>query len=298
MKVIITGASGFVGKNLSRYLVSWSYDVNEISLRNLNWKDSIAADVIIHLAGKAHDIKNISEESEYFKINTDLTKELFDVFLESDVRDFIYFSSVKAAADEVGDILFEDFQPNPKTPYGESKLQAEKYILSKELPINKRVFIIRPCMIHGPGNKGNLNLLYNVVKNRVPYPLAAFQNERSFLGIDNLNYLIREIIEMIQIPSGIYNFADDEFLSTNDLVKLIATVSNKRSLLLRVPEFIVNAAARFGDILNLPLNTESVQKLTENYRVSNKAIKEAIGIEKLPFTVQEGLQKTIKSFTE
>lgn len=295
-RVIITGASGFVGQNLFTYLSNHSFDVKSISLRNSNLENSIEADTIIHLAGKAHDTKNVSDVSEYFKVNTKLTKDLFDSFLESKIRDFIYFSSVKAVADDVLDVLNEDTEPNPQTPYGQSKLQAEEYILSKGIPEGKRVFIIRPCMIHGPGNKGNLNLLYSVVNKRIPYPLAAFDNQRSFLGIDNLNFLVKGIIENEEIVSGIYNFADDEVLSTNELVQIIATVSNKKNLSIAIPKTIINGLAKAGDLLRFPLNSEAVQKLTENYRVANEKIKLAIGITKLPFTAQQGLEKTIKSF--
>ncbi|MEA9413118.1 NAD-dependent epimerase/dehydratase family protein [Flavobacterium sp. PL02] len=296
IKILISGLTGFVGQNLSKYLLNNSFEINPISLRNLNWKKNFEADVIIHLAGKAHDTKKSSDTSEYFKVNTDLTKELFDAFLESKARDFIYFSSVKAVADEVIEVLYEDVLANPKTPYGQSKLQAEEYILSKEISQSKRVFIIRPCMIHGPGNKGNLNLFYNLVKKGIPYPLAAFHNERSFLGIDNLNFLIKEIILNKNISSGIYNFADDEVLSTNQLVEIISSVANKKNLSIAIPKSIINSLGRIGDLIKLPLNSETIQKLTENYRVSNQKIKTALGVDKLPNTAQQGLEKTIKSF--
>lgn len=295
MRVIITGISGFVGQNLSKNLMK-QFIVSAVSLRNSTWKKNFHADAIIHLAGKAHDTKNVSNPLEYFNINTDLTKELFDAFLQSKIKDFIYFSSVKAVADEVSEVLYEEVLGNPKTPYGQSKLQAEEYILSKEIPQGKRIFIIRPCMIHGPGNKGNLNLLYNIVKKGIPYPLAAFHNERSFLGIDNLNFLIKEILENKEVLSGVYNFADDDFLSTNQLVEIISGVSNSKSKTLAIPKSIINGIAKIGDVIHFPLNSENVQKLTENYRVSNQKIKTAIGVNKLPYTAKEGLEKTIKSF--
>jgi len=294
--VLLTGTTGFVGQNLSNYLTNYSFLINSISLRDSTWKNNIEGDVIIHLAGKAHDTKKTSASEEYFKVNTNLTKELFDVFLKSEIKDFIYFSSVKAAADKVSEVLFEDTEVNPKTPYGQSKLQAEEYILSQEIPEGKRVFIIRPCMIHGPGNKGNLNLLYNVVQKRIPYPLAAFDNQRSFLGIDNLNYMVKEILLNRKISSGVYNFADDEVLSTNELIKIIAFASNKKHLSIAIPKVLINVIAKCGDLIKLPLNSETIQKLTENYRVSNKKIKLAIGIDKLPYSAQQGLEKTIKSF--
>ena len=204
MKIQITGITGFVGRNLSKFLEQNNLEVLPLSLRG-SWKDKVEnkADAIVHLAGKAHDTKNTSEALEYFNINTELTKELFDIYMNSEIKDFIYFSSVKAVADTVIDVLKEDEIGNPKTPYGQSKYKAEQYILSKKLPEGKRVFIIRPCMIHGPGNKGNLNLLYNIVKKGIPYPLAAFHNERSFLSIDNLNFMVTKILENKNVASGV-----------------------------------------------------------------------------------------------
>src|SRR5690606_5314006 len=190
MNIIITGASGFVGQNLQQYLRDRRYGVKGLSLRNTNWQNHITSEAtaIIHLAGKAHDTANTAQPEAYFKINRDLTIALFDEFLKSDIRDFFYFSSVKAVADTVDGILTEEVDGHPYTPYGKSKLEAEQHLLRQQLPEGKRLFIIRPCMIHGPGNKGNLNLLYKVVEKSIPWPLASFRNQRSFLSIDNLNY--------------------------------------------------------------------------------------------------------------
>ena len=296
MKITITGATGFVGRNLSQYLTSQADDVIALSLRDEAYQLNSDADAIIHLVGKAHDTKNTSEESTYYQINTELTKALFDKFLQSDIKDFIFFSSVKAAADTVEGVLTEDSKANPQTAYGKSKLKAETYLLSKQLPSNKRLIIIRPCMIHGEGNKGNLNLLYQVVKYSVPWILAAYENRRSFISIDNLNYVVYEILNHLEIPSGIYNIADDKPMSTNALITLIAKSINKKPRLIKIPKFAINQMAKIGDKAHLPLNTERLQKLTESYVVSNQKIKQSLGIDTLPFTVEQGLTKTIKSF--
>lgn len=296
MKIIITGATGFVGKNLTQYLTSQADDVIALSLRDKAYQLNSDADAIIHLAGKAHDTKNTSEESTYYQINTELTKILFDKFLQSDIKDFIFFSSVKAAADSVEGTLTEDSKANPQTAYGKSKLKAETYLLSKQLPSNKRLIIIRPCMIHGEGNKGNLNLLYKVIKFGIPWVLADYDNRRSFISIDNLNYVVYEILNHPEIPSGIYNTADDKPMSTNALITLIAESINKKPRLLKIPKFVINQMAKIGDKAHLPLNTERLQKLTESYVVSNQKIKQSLGIDTLPFTVEQGLTKTIKSF--
>ena len=238
MNILITGIHGFVGTNLVNALKAkhtiYGLDIvapqKEGVIKTYTWAELegiSAVDVVIHLAGKAHDTKNQTNAQVYFDINTGLTQKIYDWFQASKAKKFIFFSSVKAAADRVeGDILTEDVVPCPKGPYGESKIAAENYILSKavsskqqvvsskrqavrseeqetrgknqesrtknqdlredsQLPTNnsllqttdfklpttnfplsteKKTYILRPCMIHGPGNKGNLNLLYQVVR--------------------------------------------------------------------------------------------------------------------------------------
>ena len=295
MKIIITGASGFVGTNLQEYLKD-SHDLNGMSVRYIpNQQFDINADAIIHLAGKAHDLKNVSNPQDYYEANFELTKQLFDSFLNSEASVFIFMSTVKAVADGVEEILTEDAVANPKTHYGIAKRQAEQYILSRELPKGKRVYILRPCMIHGPGNKGNLNLLYQLVAKGLPWPLGDFQNKRSFLSIDNLCFIIKELLENSAVPSGVYQVSDDAALSTNELIHLLGVSLGKKNRILNIPSSWIKGVARLGDYLNLPLNSERLQKLTENYVVSNNKLINAIG-KPLPIQSKEGLLKTFQSF--
>lgn len=296
MKLTITGSSGFAGQNLIRYFKD--SNIQNLSLRYQPEQviKLEPTDVIIHLSGKAHDLKKVSQPQDYYEANFELTKQLYDAFLKSDARKFVFISSVKAAADTVEGILTEADIPNPQTHYGKSKLQAEEYIQSQPLPAGKTYYILRPCMIHGPGNKGNLNLLYKFVKKGIPYPLAAFENKRSFLSIENLCFVIKELLER-DIPSGIYQVADDESLSTSELVNQIAVDLGLKPRLWQIPAAFIKAVAKAGDILRLPLNTERLTKLTESYEVSNAKIKKALGKE-LPVSAREGLKKTILSFKD
>jgi nucleoside-diphosphate-sugar epimerase len=297
IKVKITGSNGFVGSNLIKNLTGKLYQVEGLNLRNNNWESEIdsEATTIIHLAGKAHDVKNTSNTKDYFDINTKLTKEIFDIFLNSNCRDFIFFSSVKAVTDKVDGTVTEETITQPKTVYGQSKLQAEQYILSKSLPLGKRVFIIRPSMIHGPGNKGNLNLLFQLVSKGFPWPLGNFENQRSFCSIDNLCFVLNEILQNENIPSGIYNIADDKPISTNELISLIAISQNKNENILRISKSLILSIAKLGDFFKLPFNSERLQKLTESYVVSNQKIVNVIG-KPLPVKTEEGLLVTFKSF--
>jgi nucleoside-diphosphate-sugar epimerase len=289
--LFITGGSGFVGGNLIKIFSS----IYDILIYKKGTLVQVEQNIVIHLAGKSHDIKNISSPNEYYKVNTNFTKDVFNAFLASDAKVFIFLSSVKAVADEVKEILTEDFIPNPITHYGKSKLLAEQYILSKPIPIGKRIYILRPCMIHGAGNKGNLNLLYTFVSKGLPWPLGAFENKRSFCSIDNLCFVIGELIENDQIPSGIYNISDDEPFSTNDLIRLIAESQAKTPFILNTPKSLVNFLSKLGNILGLPLNTVRLNKLIETYIVSNNKIVQAIN-KPLPVSSKEGLIKTLNSF--
>lgn len=365
MNILITGIHGFIGSNLVKelsprhkiYGLDIIFPKKEGVVITFDWTDLERGeipevDVIIHLAGKAHDVKNTSRAEEYFNINTGLTRKIYDYFLQSQAGKFIFFSSVKAVADAVnGDILTEEVTPTPIGPYGESKLKAEEYILehsalrsqlsalssqlsdtvpepsrgvsfeqsalnlsrfnigssqhsesiqqgtsqnpkprtqNKELNTEKKlttpnsklstdkepstqnselktkkVYILRPCMIHGPGNKGNLNLLYNLVKKGIPWPLGAFENKRSFTSIDNLNFIVTQLAER-NIPAGIYNIADDEALSTNEVIRIIREVLSSELKVLSQQSAVSSQQSVEG------LSTVSHQLSAEEQRTKNK----------------------------
>ena len=150
-------------------------------------------------------------------------------------------------------------------------------------------------MIHGPNNKGNLNLLYNLVSKGIPWILGAFKNKRSYCSIDNLLFIINELIKNKTIPSGVYNVADDGNLSTNEIISLISNSNNLKPFIINLSPFIVKFIAKIGDIIPLPLNSERLKKLTESYMVSNEKLKKYIGKE-LPLTSRVGIINTFKTF--
>lgn len=314
MKILITGVHGFVGSNLvkalSKEYIIYGLDIISplkegirftFGWDNLDDGQIPDVDAIIHLAGKAHDTKNQAAADVYFKVNTELTKKVFDYFLAHEsIKKFVFFSTAKAAADKVEGVLTEDVVPSPVGPYGESKIAAERYILDKltddSLPLTgKQVYIFRPCMIHGPGNKGNLNLLYNVVKKGIPWPLGAFENRRTFTSIENICFAVNGVLTK-DVPSGIYNMGDDEALSTNELIEEICKSLGKKSHIWKLPKGLMKGVAKMGGWLHLPLNPDRLRKLTENYISSNEKIKNALGVEKMPVDARKGLQRTLESF--
>lgn len=330
MRIMITGVHGFVGTNLVKALsakniifgldivspekegVKFTYGWESLD----NQEKLPEVDAIIHLAGKAHDTKNQSAADVYFKVNTGLTQKIFDWYLaHPTAKKFIQFSTVKSAADRVeGKFLTEECIPTPVGPYGESKIAAENYIIEKFAPEalkrpfhnftdadavvdGKKVYIMRPCMIHGPGNKGNLNLLYGVVSKGIPWPLGAFENRRTFTSIENICFAVNGVLTK-DVPSGIYNMGDDEALSTNELIEEICKSLGKKAQIWRLPKGFMTGVAKLGGMLHLPLNPERLQKLTENYVSSNAKIKKALGVDRMPVDARTGLQRTLESFKE
>ena len=310
MRYLITGIHGFVGSNLVKALAPYHtiYGLDIVApekegvIKTFSWDDLDDGripdvDVIIHLAGKAHDTKNQAKADVYFKVNTGLTEKIFDYFKKSQTSKFIFFSTAKAAADRVDGVLTEDVVPSPVGPYGESKIAAEKYILAGAagLKEGQRYYILRPCMIHGPGNKGNLNLLYKVVSKGIPWPLGAFDNKRTFTSVDNICFVVRQLAER-DVDSGIYNMGDDEPVSTNQLIRIICDELGKKVRIWNISKGLMTSAAKLGGLLHLPLDPERLRKLTENYVSSNAKIKNALGIEKMPVDALDGLHRTIRSF--
>ena len=288
MKILITGAYGFVGTNLCRYLASRGHecvalDIPEIKRDDVPYKvfyswdelDSIdwaGINAVVHLAGKAHDLKNVSDPQSYFDINVGLAEKIFNA-ANGKVPRFIYFSSSKAA--------------DADTPYGKSKLAAEQFLAG-------RTIVLRPAMIHGPGNKGNLNLLWGIARRGFPWPLAAFENKRSFTSIGNICAAVEALCERGE--NGIYPIADDEMLSTNRLIELMAEVCGRRPRLWRLPKGLMRLAAKVGDVLHLPLNSERLGKLTDDSFVDNAVLKKHLGWSQMPIRAEDGMRETLKSF--
>ena len=284
MKFLITGAYGFVGTNLCKYLAEKGHeclaldipaakrdDVPYASFYTWDELDKLpVVDAVVHLAGKAHDLKKVASEQSYFDINVGLTEK---IFAAAKTTRFIYFSSSKADANG--------------NAYGRSKLAAEQFL-------NGRAIVLRPAMIHGPGNKGNLNLLWGIARRGLPWPLAAFENKRSFTSIANICAVVEALCERGE--NGIYPIADDEMISTNRLIELIAETCGKRAKLWRVPKGVMRMVAKIGDVLHLPLNTERIVKLTEDSFVNNSHLKSQLGWNRMPIRAEEGLRRTLRSF--
>ena len=281
MKILITGSNGFVGTNLRRFLESRGHPCVTLDIRDADydWTEFAkipfeSCDAIVHLAGKAHDLRKVASEQSYFDINVGLTEKIFNASIGKVPR-FVYFSSSKASADG--------------NAYGRSKLAAEQFL-------DGRAIVLRPAMIHGPGNKGNLNLLWGIARRGLPWPLAAFENKRCFTSIGNICAAVEALCERGE--NGVYPIADDEMLSTNRLIELIAEACGKKAKLWRIPKGLMRFAAKVGDVFRLPLNTERIGKLTEDSFVDNSLLKAKLGWTQMPIRAEDGMRATLRTFID
>ena len=298
IKISVLGSSGFIGQNLVQSLTN-TYKVDQVSLREKDWQGKLGkSEVLINLIGKAHDHKGTATEQDFYYANVELAKQIFNAFKESNASLLIHISSLAALEElESNHELHEEDVPNPKSWYGKSKREAEKWLLAQDLPTHKKLIILRPPMVHGEGDKGNLGLLYKLISKGIPYPLASFNNERSFISIDNFNFFIQEIIQkQDNLKSGIYHIADDQPIATSTIISIIKKIENKNIPNLSLPKSLIKFIAKIGDVIPIPLNSIRLKKMTSNLVLSNKKIKTALGITSLLYTAEEGMYKTIKSF--
>lgn len=308
MKILITGIQGYVGTNLvSAFkaeniifgldIISTQMDGVQKVFGTHELKDIPNVDVVIHLAGKSNEAKDFSEALAYFQSNTLLTQNIFNWFAQSTAKTFIFFSSVKAVTNEVKTLpLTEDMEPNPFGVLGESKLMAERYILSQYL-VDKKVFVLRPSIIIGNGGLGNRNLrwMYQCAKNGFPFPFGKFECSRSFTTIDNLTYVLKKM-SVTDMPSDIYNVADDGFLTLNEVYEIMCSVLQKKVRIWRLNKGFVKFVSRIGTEFHFSFDDYKYKRLTSNFKVSNEKIKKVLGIQKMPVSTVIGMEKAIRDF--
>ena len=282
-KLLITGSNGFVGSYFIKKYKE-KYEIKSFSFLkdDINSLDCSDVDVVLHLSALVHQMGGASKE-EYEKVNVTQTLELAKRAKESGVKHFVFISTI-AVYGEDEERLDENTICNPITPYGKSKLEAEKELL-KLNDDNFIVSIIRPPMIYGKNAPGNIDSLVKLVKKLPIMPLGKIENKRSFISIQNLCYIIDEII--IQQKAGVFLASDDEPLSTTRLIELIAKNLRKKVYLVKIPFF--------ESFLKL-VKPSFHKRLYGSLEVDNSITKEKLNL-KNPYSVEEGIEMMIKGDT-
>ena len=246
-RILITGANSFVGTNIEKWLIREpeQFQVDTVDTMNEAWKkaDFTKYDVVFHVAGIAHVNPKLEMAPLYYKVNRDLTIEIANWAKEHGVKQFIYMSSkivYHASKSLKGDWVRKDTKPYPNDFYGDSKLQAEKGL--KGLQCNTfKVAIIRPPMIYGPGNKGNLPRLGWLAQKTPVFP--AWHNKRSMLHVVNLAEFVKQIT--VREMSGTFFPQNAEYADTVEIVRLFAKEHGHKVWISRLFNPLVWLGAKF-----------------------------------------------------
>ncbi len=306
MKIVITGSSGFVGRNLINYFQKSLFEIIALQrknqkcpyfIRDLNDGKNLSkilsgADVIIHCASKVHCFdKSKNDLDEYRKVNVMGTKNLAKYAIKNGVKRFIFISSIKVNGESTanGELFKIGSKINPVDNYALSKYEAEKELLELSKKSRLEVVIIRPTLIYGPGVKANFLNLMKLIKFGFPLPFKNIKNKRSILYIENLAALIKECITSKYALNKILLAADPMPLSTNDLIQLISKTLQSKILLFNVPDL-------FWDIFSkIPILKNYSSRLTNSLEVDALETMELLKF-KMPFSSEKGLIKTSNWF--
>ncbi|MGL4502950.1 MAG: NAD-dependent epimerase/dehydratase family protein, partial [Planktothrix sp.] len=229
--------------------------------------------------------------------NTEGTINIVNQSLKAGVKHFIFISSIGAVATLSTSFLNENTPCFPNTPYGQSKLEAERGLI--QLANNSLMdwTILRPTLVYGDGNPGNMERLFKLIQIGIPLPLDGIKNHRSFLYIENLVNAIITCITHPKARNQIFHISDGQDLSTSDLIRKIAYHAGYPCRIFYCPLPILHGLGYCGDILellsnrSLPLNQKTIQKLTHSLRVDSNHIRQTLDWHP-PFTVDEGIAQT------
>lgn len=279
-KILLTGSNGYLGSSFinqykNKYLFQKFSLLNQ-KLEDINF-DGI--DIVLHCAALVHQKVEHSYE-KYYEINVEYPSRLAKLAKQNGVKQFVFISTI-AIYGEDKEKIDENTTYEPITPYGKSKLEAEKELLK----LNDDSFIvsiIRPPMIYGRNAPGNIDSLIKLVKKLPILPLGKIQNKRTFIFIQNLCYAIDEIITQKQ--NGTFLVSDDEPLSTSKLIELIAKNLDKKIYLIKIPFF--------ESLLKL-VKPSFHKRLYGSLEVDNTITKKKLNL-KNPYSVEDGLRLMIK----
>ena len=246
MKVLVTGASGFVGAKVVEMLVRKRHDVIASSrsgwesfgstavlspdlAKGANWARALqGTDAVVHLAGLSRAGLGRSAQNSYLRINSEGTRELAIQSLKAGVKHFLFMSSAHAVASDSERVLSDQTPPRPTSSYGVSKLAAENAVVEVLSKTSCSWSIFRPTAVYGPGNQANIGKLLRLVRYGVPLPFGSVRNRRSFIFVENLAHLIEVCLGNTRSFGKVYFPSDGEDVSTPELIGKIAVAAGLR----------------------------------------------------------------------
>ena len=263
MRVLLTGATGFVGRHTVPLLAARGHRVRA-ALRTASegpWEPVVVGDIgpdtdwtaaltgvdaVIHMAARVHVMRDTASDplAEFRRVNTAGTVRLAEQAAAAGVKRFVFLSSIKAVVDESRPApLDAATPPNPTSPYGISKLEAERALAAISARTGMEVAVIRPPLVYGPGAAGNMRALVKLVATGLPLPLGGIRNRRSLIYVGNLADAVVTVLEHPDAAGRTFLVQDGEPLSTADLVRAIAAALDRPARLIPVPRGLMALGA-------------------------------------------------------
>ena len=314
MKILVTGANGFIGTQLSETLANSGHQVrntarsiapnnpitSEMITCDLESADNLdhltaGCDAIVHLAGRAHVMSDdpATSESLYLSANVDVTRRLAQSAARTGVKRMILMSSVKVNGESttIDSPFTSQDTPNPQDPYGRSKTQAEQTLWDVASASGLEGVVIRPPLVYGPGVRANFASLIGIVDRGIPLPLGSIRNKRSFVSVDNLIDCIATALQTPNAGGQTFLVSDGQDLSTPELIRAIASSLHKSPMLIPIPTALLKLAATTAGKRN------AYDRLCGSLTVDIALTKQKLSWTP-PFTVQDSLQRTVDAFIQ
>jgi len=309
-KVLVTGASGFIGRALCEKILTKGWQVRGIfrtgsDLSRLpdgveafliaaidsdtNWVDALSGiDTVVHLAARVHimDDPSVDPLVEYRKVNVEGTRCLGIAAAKAGIKRFVYISSIKVNGEGRASAYTEDDDEAPEDPYGLSKWEAEQELHKIADKSSIEVVIIRPPLVYGPGVKANFLRLLKIVKCGIPLPLASIKNQRSFIYLENMVDAIITCINRSKAAGHTFLVSDGKNISTPELIKQIAMAMGKPALLFSIPPFLIQLAGKFTG------KSSAIDRLLDSFTIDSSRIRKELEWNP-PYTMKEGIEVTV-----
>ncbi len=306
--VLVTGATGFVGGHLLPPLVEHPYKL-KIALRSsptlpmasgaeliqvgdihalTHWQDALVdVDMVIHLASRAHILKETVTDpmAAFLRVNVEGTRSLVQQSIQAGVQQFIFISSIGAMATLSDAYLTEESPCHPDSLYGRSKWQAEQDLMALAQPSEMRWTILRPTLVYGPRNPGNMERLIKLVDRGLPLPFGLVRNRRSLVFVGNLVDAILISLDNPKAFNQTFIVSDGLTLSTSELICAIAKALSRPVRLLPIPPVLIRILGQ------LTGKTDAVDRLLGSLAVDSDKICQALDWTP-PYSIEQGLSKT------